>query len=194
MSTKCIIGLGNPGAQYAATRHNIGFMVVDEIAQRHGLRFKASKGDYFLVEASRRLPAILLKPTTFMNLSGIAVRHILKTKGIAPEEALVISDDWQLPFGRLRIRKSGSAGGHNGLKDIILRLETDEFPRLRIGIDRPPEGRDSADYVLSKFTRTESKELPFIVQRAADAVETAVFRGIEAAMNEFNRNTEDEIK
>ena len=190
MDIRCVIGLGNPGAEYALTRHNVGFMVVDDLARRFGRRFKAGKGDYFLAEASRKFPAILVKPTTFMNRSGIAVRQILRAKGIFPEEVLVVSDDMELPFGRLRIRKSGSAGGHNGLKDIIMRLETDAFPRLRIGIDRPQENRDGADYVLSNFTRSESKELPFIVQLAADAVEVALFRGVEAAMNEFNKNLE----
>jgi PTH1 family peptidyl-tRNA hydrolase len=167
-------------------------MVVDDLAMRFGRRFKAGKGAFFLAEASRKFPAVLVKPTTFMNRSGIAVRQILRAKGISHEEILVVSDDMELPFGRLRIRKFGSAGGHNGLKDIIMRLESDDFPRLRIGIDRPQGNRDGADYVLSKFDRAEAKELPFIVRRASEAVETTIFQGLEAAMNEFNRIKENE--
>ncbi|MCK5833212.1 aminoacyl-tRNA hydrolase [bacterium] len=186
----CIIGLGNPGKRYVDTRHNVGFMVLDEIARRYSKKFSAGSGDYFIVEASRRFPVVLIKPTTFMNLSGIAARHIMKKKELVADEILVVHDDLDLQFGRLRLRTAGSSGGHNGLGDIIMRLGVDTIPRLRIGIGDKPERVEGADYVLSNFNSNEKKELPFVIATAADALELAVSEDFEAAMNEFNKKKE----
>jgi len=194
LSIECVIGLGNPGKRYSDTRHNIGWMVLDEVARRQGMSFKPGKGEFFLCEATRRFPAVLLKPTTYMNLSGVAVRQILSMKDLSPDEILVVYDDLALPFGQLRLRKAGSSGGHNGIADIIARLGTDEIPRIRMGIGEKPPEWDGADFVLANFDKREQKELPFFVNCAAFAVETAVREGFEAAMNEFNGRGEPEPK
>ena len=165
-------------------------MVLDELARRHSKKFTAGNGDYFIVEASRVFPVVLIKPTTFMNLSGIAARHIISKKDFSTDEILVVHDDLDLPFGRLRLRTGGSSGGHNGLGDIIMRLGVDTIPRLRIGIGDKPERVEGADYVLSEFNSVEKKELPFIIANAADALELAVSEDFEAAMNKFNRKNE----
>ena len=180
-----IIGLGNPGRNYANTRHNIGFMVVDELARRGG---ETSARKRFRAEViDTRLPAgktVLVKPQTYMNESGHTVREVRSWYRADPEQMLVIVDDLDLPFGQLRLRARGSAGGHNGLKSIIGQLGTEEFPRLRVGIGRGPN--QAKAHVLSNFAPSEREHLPRVIDAAADAVELWMREGGLAAMNEIN--------
>lgn len=180
-----VIGLGNPGRNYANTRHNLGFMVVDELARRAGdttarKRFRSEVVDGRLPEGR----VILVKPQTYMNESGHAVREALNWYRVDPEEMLVIVDDLDLPYGQMRIRQSGSAGGHNGLKSIIAQTGTQAFPRLRIGIGRGPQKGKA--HVLSNFAPSEREHLPAVVGAAADAVELWMREGAIAAMNDVN--------
>lgn len=220
--TKMIVGLGNPGPEYARHRHNIGFQVLDLFAERHGLAFdkfqkraRLAIGPVTLnVPASASastlaLPStwhgriVLAKPMTYMNASGEAVAALASFYKIAPADILVVHDDLDLPLGRIRLRPGGSAGGQKGVASIIARLGTDGFHRLRIGISRPgapgsgaPPSMDPADYVLQPFSADQEAEMVFVRQRAADAIETWLALGIEAAMNRFNsderRKTRDE--
>lgn len=181
-----IVGLGNPGAEYAAHRHNIGFRCVDHLAQRHGLalnkrRFKAEYGEGRIGDAR----VILAKPQTFMNDSGAAVAPLSRWYKIPPERILVIYDDLDLPFGRIRVRPGGGSGGHNGIKSIIASLGTQEFPRIRVGIGRPQRG-DPVDYVLNNFDQEQEPLVPDLCERVAQAVETFLTRGIREAMNVHN--------
>jgi len=181
---KAIVGLGNPGREYAGTRHNIGFDVVDEVARRWNVQLRPWKSVANVVVVSTR-GAVLVEPQTFMNLSGDAVSRLLAFHKLTPEDVLVVVDEVQLPVGRLRARRSGSAGGHNGLKSVIQHLGT-EFPRLRIGIGRGDPKWDLADHVLSRFARDERDAVAEAVNRAADAVELFVEDGLEAVMSRFN--------
>lgn len=183
-----IVGLGNPGDKYDGTRHNVGFRVVDELAGRLGIPVQKLKHRALTNTASLAGQRVLLmKPVTFMNLSGEAVRPAADFYKIPPERVLVISDDVALPPGKLRIRKSGSAGGHNGLKNIILHLGTDGFPRVKVGVgDKPHPDYDMADWVLSRFTGEDAKLMDAAVKRAADAVECCLKEGPDKAMGSFN--------
>ena len=183
-----IVGLGNPGLQYKKTRHNVGFMVLDVLAKRHKLSFTAGKGpfvaSYFF---QKRNKIWLIKPVTFMNISGQAVQSVTSYHRINDySKLLIISDDINLPFGTLRMRPYGSDGGQKGLKSIISLLRTQNFPRLRIGIGN--EFTNAAKYVLSSFEKSEREELPFILNWAADAVESFIVNGSELTMSRFNRN------
>jgi PTH1 family peptidyl-tRNA hydrolase len=193
---KLIVGLGNPGAQYAGTRHNVGFDAVDLLASRHGVQWAAApRGAEALVGNWRTGGAIFVKPLTFMNLSGAAAVPLLQFYKIELADMLVIVDEVQLETGRIRVRPSGSAGGHNGLKSIIGSLGSDAFPRLRIGVGRPLKSdmrRTLADHVLAKFDADERSVIEDAIVRAADAAEVFVADGTPAAMNRFNRRTEDE--
>jgi len=182
-----VVGLGNPGARYAATRHNLGFRVLDAFAE--GLHpVWSSEGSYrCAVVASEGQEVALVKPATFMNASGVAVREALSRFGAAPEDLLVIVDDVQLPLGRIRIRRKGSDGGHNGLLSIIECLGTSAFPRLRLGVGAPPEGEEMIGYVLGVFAPHEQGAVSEMVGRAADALRVVLREGIEKAMNEFNK-------
>jgi peptidyl-tRNA hydrolase, PTH1 family len=183
---KLIVGLGNPGAQYKGTRHNIGFAVIDEIARRASAGFESAPAD--AVIAKWRRPdgtALLAKPLTFMNLSGQAVGEIARYFKIEIADLLIVVDEAQLPLGKLRARARGSAGGHNGLKSVIAHLG-DEFARLRIGVGRGEQERDLADHVLSRFEKEEAAEVERMTARAADAAEMFITSGIEAVMNAFN--------
>jgi PTH1 family peptidyl-tRNA hydrolase len=183
---KLIVGLGNPGAQYKGTRHNIGFAVIDEIARRASAGFESAPAD--AVIAKWRRPdgtALLAKPLTFMNLSGQAVGEIVRYFKIDVADLLIVFDEAQLPLGKLRARARGSAGGHNGLKSVIAQLG-DECPRLRIGVGRGEQERDLADHVLSRFEKEEAAEVERMTARAADAAEMFITSGIEAVMNAFN--------
>ncbi|MEQ1907538.1 MAG: aminoacyl-tRNA hydrolase [Vicinamibacterales bacterium] len=184
---KAIVGLGNPGREYAGTRHNIGFDVVDEVARRWNVQLRPWKSVADLVVVSTR-GAVLVEPQTFMNLSGDAVSRLSAFHKLTPEDVLVVVDEVQLPVGRLRARRSGSAGGHNGLKSVIQHLGT-EFPRLRVGIGRGDPKLDLADHVLSRFARDEREIVAEAVNRAADAVELFVEDGLEAVMSRFNAET-----
>ena len=183
-----IVGLGNPGEKYENTRHNVGFQVVDELAERQNapvqkLKFKALTN--LLTISGEKV--LVMKPVTYMNLSGEAVRPAADFYKIPPERILVISDDTALDPGKLRIRQKGSAGGHNGLKNIIQHLGTDQFPRIKIGVgEKPHPDYDMADWVLSKFTGEDLKTIQVAVKKAADAVACYLENGPDKAMNRFN--------
>ena len=188
---RLIVGLGNPGETYRDTRHNIGFMVLDEIARRLGAAFREEKRWAGMV--AKFAGGYLLKPLTFMNDSGRSVQSVGHFYKASPEQTLVVYDDVDLPLGRLRFRTNGSAAGHNGIRSLISSLGTQEFPRLKVGIS-PADGRPAGDrmvgHVLGKFRPEEQTELQTVIQRAADAVLSAVDRGLETAMNVFNRQSE----
>jgi peptidyl-tRNA hydrolase, PTH1 family len=189
---KLVVGLGNPGARYEGTRHNVGFAAVDLLANRHGLVWQAApRGIEALIANWRAGGAILAKPLTFMNLSGAAMVGLLQFYKIELTDLLVLVDEAQLETGRLRIRPEGSAGGHNGLKSAIASLGTLAFPRLRIGVGRGDARRDLADHVLARFEPDERSVIDDAIGRAADAAELFVAEGVSAAMNRFNRKTED---
>jgi PTH1 family peptidyl-tRNA hydrolase len=187
---KAIVGLGNPGRQYAGTRHNIGFEVVDEVARRWNVQLRPWKSVANVAVVSVR-GAVLVEPQTFMNLSGDAVSRIAGYHKLEPADVLVVVDEVQLPLGRLRLRRSGSAGGHNGLKSIIQHMGPD-FPRLRLGVGRGDPNWDLADHVLSRFDGDERDSVADSIKRAADAVELFVEEGIEVAMNRFNQSAKEE--
>lgn len=183
-----IVGLGNPGAQYARTRHNIGFDAVDALAARHGLEFRGKRANSLIAEgniAGQRVA--LAKPQTYMNLSGQAVSALRSWYKIDPaRELLVVYDDLDLPFAKLRFRERGSAGTHNGMRSIVAQLGGGEFPRLRVGIGQPPGRMDAAAYVLGLFTKEEEAERPFLLDNIADAIEVVLREGLVAAMNRYN--------
>ena len=181
---KAIVGLGNPGAEYAATRHNVGFEVVDELARRWNVKLKKWRKVGTLALAKDH-DALLMEPATFMNLSGKAVLRVGSFYKVDPSDWLIVVDDVNLPLGRLRMRTMGSAGGHNGLKSVIQHLGPD-FARLRIGVGRGDPKWDLADHVLSRFDQEERRSVEEAIGRAADAVEMFVAEGIEPAMNRFN--------
>lgn len=188
---KLIVGLGNPGRAYGATRHNVGFEVVDMLAKRWHTRIVRRMGRAVIGRAKvGDLEVTLLKPHTFMNLSGEAVAYIIRREKIDPSEILVVYDDMALPLGRIRIRPSGSAGGHNGMKSIIAHLHTQDFPRVRVGIGST--SRDASDHVLSRFARAERKDAHEAIITAADAVEAILTEGLESAMNRYNRKENGE--
>jgi PTH1 family peptidyl-tRNA hydrolase len=183
-----IVGLGNPGESYAQTRHNIGFQCVNYLARRHNLEFSGKRAHARIAEghiAGQRVA--LAKPVTYMNLSGQAVSGLRSWYKIDPaQELLVIYDDLDLPFGKLRLRQRGSAGTHNGMKSIIGQLGNQDFPRLRVGIGQPPPSYDTIGYVLGRFNKEESAELPDLYERVADAIELVLGEGLTAAMNKYN--------
>ncbi len=181
-----IVGLGNPGPEYARSRHNIGFLCLDALAQRYDgqIRHRAARSLLDRVRVGDR-EIILAKPQTMMNLSGAAVRALREKYGVALERLAVIHDDLDLPFGRLRVRRDGSAAGHHGVESIIGALASRDFMRFRVGIDRPVG--EGMDYVLGAFTEAEREQLPGVVARVGDAILFALEHGIERAMTEFNK-------
>ena len=183
---KIVVGLGNPGAQYEKTRHNIGWMVLDRLAERAGWSGKGRTRDASAIVAGRYrgLDLLLVKPLTFMNESGLAVRKVLAREHAPLVEMLVVADDFALPFGKLRFREGGSAGGHNGLRSIVEEMGTEKFSRLRVGIGDP--GQDAIDHVLSQFSRGERRRLTDLLDAAADAVEAWAREGTNKAANHFN--------
>jgi PTH1 family peptidyl-tRNA hydrolase len=192
-SPAMVVGLGNPGREYAGHRHNIGFRVVDALARAYGVAFARRKGAKAHVAELRLVDslALLVKPQTFMNLSGQAVVRLSRADAIPPEQILVVYDDLDLPLGRLRLRPEGGSGGHKGMRSIIDALGTQAFPRLRVGIDRPPTGVDPTEYVLRPFFREEQALVAEVVERAAAAVECWLEEGILATMDRFNRPVPD---
>ena len=186
---KLIVGLGNPGREYRDTRHNVGFLVLDEMARRQQLTWAmapAQVPDAFVVKRFGAVPLLLAKPLTFMNRSGDAVAALARYYGIDTADLLVVVDDVDLPFERLRARARGSAGTHNGLRSIVARLGSTDFPRLRLGVGRGDARRDLADHVLSKFEPGELAALDTFVTRAADAAEMFAADGIAKVMNTYN--------
>lgn len=184
-----IVGLGNPGAEYAAHRHNIGFRVIDALACAHALTFVREKSMRAHVAEGQidGRPVLLAKPRTFMNLSGRAVSRLHRAHDIPLEKMLVIYDDLDLPLGRLRLRPEGGSGGHQGMRSIIDLLGPEAFPRLRVGIGRPPGKMDAAKYVLQPFDTDEKAVVQEIVEQAVAAVECWLAEGIMSAMDQFNR-------
>ena len=186
---RLVAGLGNPGAEYAATRHNVGFMVVDQLAAQFGSTWeKSSKWDALSAKCG---PVFLLKPMSFMNRSGHPLFAMAQFYKIEPEEILIVLDDLALPVGRLRLRERGGSGGHNGLESIIMQFGTEEIPRLRIGIgEAPREG--SVDYVLNRFFDEEKPQVRSTIDRAVEAVKCAIDKGLVSAMNTFNKTESEE--
>jgi peptidyl-tRNA hydrolase, PTH1 family len=191
---KLIVGLGNPGAKYQQTLHNIGFDVVNELARRRAVTFDAAPADALLakVRGLGEDTVLLAKPLTFMNLSGRAVQDLRHYFKIEPVDLLIVTDDVNLPAGQLRARRGGSAGGHNGLKSIIELLGTDQFPRLRVGVGRGDPRQALRDRVLGRADSNERDMLAQATTEAADAVELFVTQGIAEVMNRYNRRKTDE--
>jgi PTH1 family peptidyl-tRNA hydrolase len=182
---KAIFGLGNPGTEYRRTRHNVGFEVIDDLARRWRVDLRSSWKRKARLAAVKNRDVLLVQPQTFMNLSGASVAGIMAFYKLAPADVLIVVDEVQLPLGKLRVRPSGSAGGHNGLKSVIASIGSD-FPRLRIGVGRGNEQWDLSDHVLGKFAADELPVVERAVKRAADAVETFITEGVFAAMNQYN--------
>jgi peptidyl-tRNA hydrolase, PTH1 family len=185
-AVKIVVGLGNPGKQYESTRHNVGWMVLDKLADRAGWVGHAKARDAAATVHGRykEMDLLLAKPTTYMNLSGVAVRKLLAKHRAPLSDLLVVVDDFALPLGKLRMRGEGSAGGHNGLKSIIAELGTQDFARLRVGIGEPQ--RSAVDHVLNKFTSAERKTVDEVLGAAADAVEEWARLGVDRAANRWN--------
>ena len=196
---KLIVGLGNPGAEYRGTRHNVGFEVVDEVARRWNVMFQPAPADAVLAKSlgapGEREPAILAKPLTFMNRSGFAVGALQRYFEVELSDMLVVSEDVNLQLGRLRARRQGSAGGHNGLGSVIEQLGTTQFSRLRIGVGRGDRRHRLTSRVLSRFDSTERPDIDDAVRRAGEAVDLFVDSGIGPVMNRFNRweSTEGDV-
>ena len=186
---KLVAGLGNPGRQYAGTRHNVGFEVIDELTRRHRVGLEAAPVDAVIGKWRREGEIVLLvKPLTFMNLSGEAVGGLMRYFKIDAGDVMIVADDVNLPLGRLRVRGSGSEGGHNGLRSIAQHLGTMDYPRLRIGVGRGDTQRDLAYHVLAMFAPEEQPEVEHAVTRAAEAVESFVTDGLAKTMSVFNRD------
>ena len=185
---KLIVGLGNPGRQYEQTRHNVGWMVLDRVADRAGLGGRGKERDAAVVVRGRYLDEdlVLAKPMTYMNESGIAVRKLLARERVPLSELLIVYDDFDLPFGKLRMREAGSAGTHNGLRSVVAEMETQKIPRLRVGIGEPSGERDAKSHVLSRFSEVERGQLDTILDAAADAVEDWLKQGAARAANRWN--------
>lgn len=185
-----IVGLGNPGPDYAATRHNIGQMVLDQLAQEVGGNFKKhSKARAQVLEGRLGLGGprvVLAKPLTYMNLSGGPVSALANFYGLAPEEIIVVHDELDIPFDSVKLKIGGGEGGHNGLRDISKALGTKDYYRVRTGIGRPPGRMDTADFVLKPFSTTEKKDLPFLISHAADATQMLIREGLLATQQKYH--------
>ena len=182
-----VVGLGNPGRKYEQTRHNAGFLVVDRLASRWGI--DCSKKQFGAVVGEGRVrhdKAVLAKPQSYMNRSGHPTRSLLGFYKAETDRLIVVHDEVDVPYGRLKLKRGGGHGGHNGLRDLNKHLDDGNYYRVRVGVDRPPEGWDTADYVLGKWNAEEREQLDQMVDRAADAVETLMTDGLEASMNVFH--------
>ncbi len=183
-----IVGLGNPGRRYRNNRHNAGFMALDRLAARLGVGFARLQSKALVTDAQiDGTPLLLAKPQTFMNASGQAVQGLVRFYKITAEDLLLVIDDIDLPFGNLRLRPAGGSGGHQGLRSVIAQLGHSDFPRLRIGVGRPPGNTDPADYVLRDFGKAETDSLAEVLERAVDSILAFTHLGIEHAMTEYNR-------
>ncbi|HVW87506.1 MAG TPA: aminoacyl-tRNA hydrolase [Bryobacteraceae bacterium] len=186
-----VAGLGNPGEQYASTPHNMGFLVVDRLAARHAIRVTRKECQALVGQgAIGGKPVLLVKPQTYMNLSGVAVKPLLQKHEIPPSELIAIYDELDLPWGSLRIRPKGSAAGHNGAKDLIAKLGTQDFPRIRLGVHPGHPLSSGADYLLSRFSRQQNETLDAFIDLAADAAESIIAEGVEMSMTRFNRRAQ----
>lgn len=181
-----VVGLGNPGPKYAGNRHNIGAIVVEEIASDRGARLKSHKSGCLIAEAGG---LVVARPTSFMNESGRPTSGLLRFYKVEPSRLIVVHDELDISFGDIRVKFGGGVAGHNGLKSVAQHMGTKDFVRIRFGISRPPGQRDPADYVLSDFSRSERDELPHLIGQAKDAVDTIVQSGVEKAMNVVNTRT-----
>lgn len=182
-----IVGLGNPGPEYAGNRHNVGFMVLDELAARIGGRFKAHRSRAEIVEGRLAgAPVVLAKPLSFMNLSGGPVKALTDFFKITPDCVIVVHDELDIPYGALRTKSGGGDNGHNGLKSITKALGTRDYLRVRFGIGRPPGRMDPATFVLRDFATAERKDLPFLIDRAADMTESLITAGLAATQNKYH--------
>lgn len=188
MMLSLIVGLGNPGERYENTRHNLGYRVVDYLATKNNKNFKPGKGDYLFceVEEEEGKKFFLIKPLTYMNVSGEAVVDALDHFSLSRENLLVLCDDINLPLGKIRIRENGTDGGHKGLKSIIYHLNSIFFARLRIGIGEAPQGRELEEFVLSEFSEEEKQTVEKMIEKACTAVENTLIWGIEDSMSRFN--------
>lgn len=188
-----IVGLGNPGLEYRGTRHNMGFLVIDELAQEYHISVDTKKHKGLIGKGmigSEKV--VLVKPQTYMNLSGECLREVRQFYKVEPEQILVVYDDISLQPGQLRIRKKGSAGGHNGVKSIIAHLGTQEFPRIKVGVGEKPPRMDLADYVLGHYQGEDKRKIEGSVKEAAQAVRMIIEQGADAAMNQFNAKIQTE--
>lgn len=187
---KWIVGLGNPGSRYADTRHNVGFMALDRLAERWGISFQQSRFNALLGEGTvNGVKAVLLQPQTFMNLSGESVAAYRSFFKVRTEDLIVVYDDLDTPLGQIRLRFKGSAGGHNGIKSIIQQIGAQDFNRIRIGISRPEPDRDVANYVLSPFSKSERELLTQVLEMTCDALEQTMDNPFEKVMAKFNVRT-----
>lgn len=183
-----VVGLGNPGRQYASTRHNVGFVLIQRLADQQNAKLKkrkySAKAARVELEAS---PVLLVKPWTFMNQSGVAVRELIESTGVKTNRLLVVYDDLDIPLGEMRIRKTGGPGTHNGMASIVREIKSTKFPRIRIGIGPLPPGFDATDYVLADFREEEKPALEGCLAKAEKALMLIMTKGVDAAMNRFNR-------
>ena len=184
---KIITGLGNPGSEYSATRHNVGFLAVEELAKRWGIDSWRNRHEALIAEQRGSEPVLLVKPQTYMNLSGVAVAEIMRWYKLTPADVIVIYDDLDLPAGKLRLRPQGGAGGHRGIESLLAHLGTENFYRIRIGISRPPAGWETANYVLGRFSPEEAPLVAETIKKAAEAAEYILKHGITKAMNAFSK-------
>lgn len=187
--TWLIVGLGNPGAEYAHNRHNVGQMVLDELAGRIGSGFRSHKSRAMVLEGRFGIGGprmVLAKPMSYMNVSGGPVSALTKFYDVEPDHVVAVHDEIDIPFSTVKLKLGGGEGGHNGLRDISKALATKDYHRVRVGVGRPPGRMDTADYVLRDFSGPEKKELPFLIDAAADAVEALVREGLQAAQQKFH--------
>jgi len=186
-----VAGLGNPGEKYAATPHNLGFLVVDVLAARHGIRLTRKECQAIIGQGTiAGRPVILAKPQTYMNLSGIAVKSLVEKNEVALKDLILVYDELDLPWGDLRVKPKGSPAGHNGAKDVIAKLGSSEFPRVRLGVHPGHPLQSGADYLLSGFSRRQNETLEEFIGLAADATESVIAEGVEKSMTGFNRRAQ----
>ena len=186
-----VAGLGNPGEEYAATPHNLGFRVVDRLAARHGIRVTRKECQALIGQGNIGGKTVLLaQPQTYMNLSGIAIKPLMQKNEITPGDLILVYDELDLPWGWLRVKPKGSAAGHNGVIDVIEKIGTQEFPRVRLGVDPGHPLPSGKDYLLSRLTRQQTETLDAFIDLAADATESIIAEGVEKSMTKFNRRAQ----
>lgn len=191
---RAVLGIGNPGKKYEDTRHNIGFIILDKYVEKHRLYFKASKGEYFIAGSEiNASPFFLVKPTTYVNLSGIAAKEFLDSYKVKLEDLLVVTDDVNLQLGKVRLRKSGGDGGHNGIASLIYQLQSDQFPRLRFGIGSDFEKGEMAEFVLDKFSNEDQKIINPAINSALEIIEQFIEGGLDTALNFFSKISQQNI-